>query len=377
MTEIHPSAFCEALEQRGLEFFCGVPDSLLKDLCSHLLANVPSNRHVIAANEGNAVAMACGWHVATGRAAVVYMQNSGEGNAVNPLLSLADPDVYSIPMLLVIGWRGEPGVPDEPQHLKQGKATLALLDAMGVPYEVLDIDRWREQISSLEARMRIESRPVALVVRKGALSSSPLPPSVEPAPLTREAMLELLLDSIGSDDIVVATTGKTSRELFEARERRGQGHARDFLTVGGMGHTCSIALGMALGSDRTVWCVDGDGSFLMHMGSLAVAGAMAPDTLKYVLNDNGAHESVGGFPTAGRSVDIAGILRACGFETTSVSAELDAREAFETMREPGRKALVVRTRQGSRRDLGCPDIAPKDNKLAMIDMLTEGAGSRA
>ena len=274
---IDPKEFYDALVGKGLDFFCGVPDSLLKDFCACVFDNAPEGRNIIAANEGGAVGMACGYHVSTGKHGVVYMQNSGEGNAVNPLLSIADPEVYGIPMLLVIGWRGEPGVHDEPQHVKQGKATLPLLEAMGVEHMVLDAS-WRAQLGRCCDCLR-EGRTVALVVRKGVFDPYAFDVDKGSAPLTRE-------------------------RAFEIREARGQGHAQDFLTVGGMGHTGSIAFGMACGTDRNVWCIDGDGSFLMHMGSLAVIARNAPGNFKYVLNNNGAHESVGGQPTVAQQIDV-------------------------------------------------------------------------
>ena len=367
MGKIDPKAFYGALVNEGLDLFAGVPDSLLKEFCACVSDEAPAERNIITANEGNAVGIACGYHVSTGRAAVVYMQNSGEGNVVNPLLSIADPDVYSIPMLLVIGWRGEPGVHDEPQHVKQGKVTCSLLEAMGVPYEVLDADGWRAQLAGLLGRMRGESRPVAAVVRKGLFASHPFEPADNGAPMTREDALETLLGSLRDDDLVVSTTGKTSREVFEIRERRGQGHANDFLTVGGMGHTSSIAYGMALGTDADVWCVDGDGSMLMHMGAFPVMAQKWPANLHYVVNVNGAHESVGGQPTVGMDMDVPGMLRTSGFEEVlEADSPEGIAEGVDALRRGGRRALVITTRQGSRADLGRPTTTPQENKEAMM-----------
>lgn len=364
---IDTKEFVEALVGKGLDLWAGVPDSLLKELCS-CASDMLDDKFLITANEGNAVGVACGWHVATGGCGVVYMQNSGEGNAVNPLLSIADPDVYGIPMLLVIGWRGEPGVHDEPQHVKQGKVTCAMLDSMGVPYEVLDPDLWTLQLDGLLQTMRNESRPVALVVHKGTFSPYPFEAEVSSDPLLREEALEVVLDCIGPDDLVVSTTGKESREVFEVRERRGDAHDADFLTVGGMGHTASIAYGMALGCpDRTVWCLDGDGSMLMHMGSLAVMAQEWPDNLRYVVNVNGAHESVGGQPNVGASIDVPMVLCGCGFAGTITARTVDEiAEAMDEVRNVSRVALVLRTRQGSREDLGRPTVSPANNKLAMM-----------
>ncbi len=368
---IDTQAFYDALVGRGLDFFCGVPDSLLANLCACIFDNAPRERNVIAANEGNAVGMACGYHVATGRRGVVYMQNSGEGNAVNPLLSIADPDVYGIPMLLLVGWRGEPGVRDEPQHVKQGKVTCSLLEAMGIPHRVLDPGNWESQLGWACAEMDKRSCPVALVIRKGAFSAYPFEAEVSDDPLTREEALEVVLEALGPDDLVVSTTGKESREVFEIRARRGQAHDGDFLTVGGMGHTLSIAAGMAIGAqDRTVWCLDGDGSMLMHLGSLPVLAQRWPDNLRYVVNVNGAHESVGGQPNVAADIDVLGLLRACGLDGVLEARTTDeVAEAMSTLARSSRTALVLRTRQGSRADLGRPTVSPAENKLAMMHRL--------
>lgn len=366
---IDTKEFYDGLVDAGLDFFAGVPDSLLKDLCACIFENAPAERNIIAANEGNAVGMACGYHVATGRYGVVYMQNSGEGNIVNPLLSIADPEVYSIPMLLLIGWRGEPGKHDEPQHVKQGKVTCGLLDAMGVPYEVLGED-WKPQLERSLRIMQKESRPVALVIQKGIFGTYGFVAEDNGAPMSREEALEVVLDNLGNDDFVVSTTGKTSREIFEIREARGQGHANDFLTVGGMGHTSSIAFGMAVGTDANVWCIDGDGSFLMHMGAFPVIAQNAPDNFRYILNNNGAHESVGGQPTVGQKIDIPAILKASGFETVvEASSPEDICSGMAMLRRSSKAAMVLTTHQGSRKDLGRPTRTPQENKSAMMEKM--------
>ena len=370
--KIDPKTFCDTLAEGGLDFFAGVPDSLLKDFCACVFDRVPAERNIITANEGNAIGMACGYHIATGKAAVVYMQNSGEGNAVNPLLSIADPDVYSIPMLLIIGWRGEPGVHDEPQHLKQGKVTCALLEAMGVPFVVVDPSSWERQLSEILGVMRAESRPVALVVRKGTFGSYPFSAEENGALLSREEAIEIILGCLREDDLVVSTTGKTSREVFEVRERCGEGHANDFLTVGGMGHTSSIAFGMALGTDADVWCIDGDGSFLMHMGAFPVMAQKLPRNFKYIVNVNGAHESVGGQPNVGELIDVPGILRASGFQLVlEASAPEGIAESIDVLRRNAGCALVLRTHQGSRDDLGRPTSTPIENKMAMMEKIAQ------
>lgn len=361
-------AFYEYLVKNGLDFFTGVPDSLLKELCACIKDRSDSRHNIIAANEGNAVGLASGYHLSTGKLGVVYMQNSGEGNAVNPLLSLADPKVYSIPMLLIIGWRGEPGVHDEPQHVKQGEVTLKLLDAMDIEYRVLS-DNFIEDLNYLVSLAKNDNKPVALVIKKGTFSKySPLSKEkVVMGELSREEALEVILDNIG-DDPVVSTTGKESREIFELREKKHAGHGHDFLTVGSMGHTSSIALGVSLGTEKNVWCLDGDGSFIMHMGGLAVAGQSAGDNFKYIINNNAAHESVGGQPTVGDRIDIKSILIACGFvKTYEARTKEEIITAVEKMKKDGKSALILYTKQGSRDDLGRPTTTPIQNKNSYME----------
>ncbi len=368
---IETKQFYDSLVLRGLDFFTGVPDSLLKNFCACVTENSPKELNIIAANEGNAAAMALGYHLSTGKYGVVYMQNSGEGNIVNPLMSLADEDVYSVPMLLIIGWRGEPGVKDEPQHVKQGKVTIPLLDAMGVKNMILG-DNWSEQLDECIAYMKETNRPCALVVRKNTFSDYSMKKTKSDLSMTREDALSAILNELESDDFIVSTTGKTSREVFELREARGEGHSNDFLTVGGMGHTASIALGAALGTKKNVWCIDGDGSFLMHMGGFAVIAQNAPKNFKYIINNNGAHESVGGQPTVGMEIDIPAILRAVGFETViEAKTKEEISEGMKILRDNKLCALVISTRQGSREDLGRPTTTPQQNKLDMMKKFAE------
>jgi phosphonopyruvate decarboxylase len=367
--------FYDWLVGHGIDFFVGVPDSLLKDFCGYVHERTSFDAHVIAANEGGAIALASGYHLATGRAALVYMQNSGQGNAVNPLTSLADPEVYSVPMLLLIGWRGEPGVPDEPQHRKQGLVTLALLESIDVPYAVLP-DSHEGAQTCLDAAVRTlkeRSCPYALVVRKGtfAASSSATPEPVEYS-LTREDAVKAIVDALGPDDVIVSTTGKTSRELFEYREAKGHGHGRDFLTVGSMGHASQIALGIALSRpEQTVYCLDGDGAVIMHMGALAIVGSQAPRNFRHLVVNNGVHDSVGGQPTAGFDIDIPAIALACGYKSArradtraAVSDEIASLRA-----QDGPTLLEIRARPGARTELGRPTTTPHENKSAFMNYL--------
>lgn len=366
---IETKDFYNTLIDNSIDFFAGVPDSLLANLCACIKTNSPKEKNIITANEGNAIAMAAGYHLSTGKIGCVYMQNSGEGNIINPLLSLADEDVYSIPMLLIIGWRGEPGKHDEPQHVKQGKVTISLLEAMGTKYVVLS-DNYKEELKVAIEYMKKENKPYALIIQKGLFSKYPF--EIEPSnySITREDALKSIISCLGEEDIIVSTTGKTSREIFEIREVNKQSHSNDFLTVGSMGHTSSIAYGLAIGTDKDVFCIDGDGSFIMHMGALGVIGAAIPNNFKYILNDNSAHESVGGQPTCSKSLDIPAIIKACGFKDVIVAeTKQEIVKGIKTLKENTGIALVLHTKQGSREDLGRPTTTPIENKLALMNKL--------
>lgn len=377
MSAIDTAAFYDHLTSHGVELFTGVPDSLLADLCACIYDRTPREMNIVAANEGNAVGIACGYHISTGKYAAVYLQNSGLGNIVNPVMSLAHREVYGIPMLLVIGWRGEPGVKDEPQHVAQGRLTPDVLAALEVPYIIVDPDSWQSQIDEALATMKRTNAPVALLVRKGAFTTYAFEQEEAKSGLTlkREEALAAILEAVGPQAFIVSTTGKTSRELFELREQRGEGHAHDFLTVGGMGHSSSIAMGAALGTDQLVYCIDGDGAFLMHMGAAPVIAQSARENLRYIMINNGAHESVGGQPTVGFGIDIPAILTGSGFEHVEIVTErADISQAMARVTARPRSALIIETLQGSRPDLGRPTVSPSVNK---VDMRNEFEGSRS
>ena len=373
---IQPKAFIDALVQGGVDFFAGVPDSLLKNLCAYITDTVSREKNIIAANEGNAVGLAAGYHLAIGKVGCVYMQNSGEGNIVNPLLSLMDEDVYHIPMLLVIGWRGEPGVHDEPQHKKQGKVTLTLLETMGVPYAVLD-DNWEQQVEQALTQIRETNGVYALIVRKGTFEDYVLQKqTLSSLPLGREAAIKIVVDKLRKDDIVVSTTGMISRELFEYREEKQQGHGADFLTVGSMGHANQIALSIALQKpDKRVFVFDGDGALLMHMGGMAIIGDYCPKNLVHIVFNNGAHDSVGGQPTVGQKIDIEAIAKAVGYtDVVSVDNEIALCCAMNHVNNAlieGVSLINVNVRKGNRKDLGRPTTTPIENKKAFMQNLAK------
>ena len=374
---IFPQDLFNLLRNYGISFYTGVPDSSLKHFCAYVNDTLPQSDHIITANEGNAVALATGYHLATGKIPLVYMQNSGQGNTVNPLTSLTDSEVYSIPLLLLIGWRGEPGTLDEPQHVKQGKITLPLLETLGIPYSILP-----QSLGQLEHSLKVvfdtikrTHAPYALVVRKGTFDAYiPKETAAQDYTHTRESALEVVVKHLVASDIVVSTTGKLSRELFEYREEKKQGHSQDFLTVGSMGHASSIALGVASQKkNRTVYCFDGDGALIMHMGSLAIIGQQKPANFKHIVFNNESHDSVGGQPTAAKNVDIPSLARAAGYVNTlqaNTTKEID--NAMRTLKErKGPALLEIKVRKGSRKDLGRPTTTSQENKKAFMKFVNE------
>lgn len=362
----------------GADFYTGVPDSQLKALCDCLMERygIDPEHHLIAANEGNCTAIAAGYHLATGKAPVVYMQNSGEGNIINPVASLLNDKVYAIPVIFVIGWRGEPGVHDEPQHIYQGLVTLRLLEDMDIASFVVGKETAEEELRQALDRLRSAlsaGKSIALVVRKGALTYDGNMTYGNDCAMTREEIIRHIAAAAGEDP-VVSTTGKASRELFEIREANAQSHKYDFLTVGSMGHSSSIALGIALHKpDTRIWCIDGDGAVLMHMGAMAVIGANRPKNLVHVVINNGAHETVGGMPTVAGRMDLPAIARACGYPcavTVNSYGELDRELA--AARERGALTLIeARCAIGARADLGRPTTSALQNKESFMEYLTE------
>ena len=369
--------FYNELRTNGVNFFTGVPDSLLKNFCAYVTDHVSSKQHVIAANEGNAIGLAIGHYLASGTPALVYMQNSGQGNAINPLVSLADPAVYGIPMVLLVGWRGEPGIKDEPEHLKQGKITLGLFETLGVPTSLLpeEENKLPEYVGRRVKQSLLEQRPVAIVAKKGFFDNYRLQSKADVSySLTRERAIELIVGRIGPSAIVVSTTGKLSRELYEFRIRQKSSHQSDFLTIGGMGHASQIAIGIALEKpNRPVYCLDGDGAVLMHMGGLGIAASLKLKNYRHVILNNGAHESVGGQPTVGFCVDFTGIASSCGYSSvfkTHNEEELKGiLPAF--LRATGPAFLEVCVASGSRNDLGRPTTSPRKNKEQFMKFLQD------
>lgn len=376
---IESAFFYDELMAYETDFFTGVPDSLLKSFCAYITDNAAEDRHSIAVNEGAALGLAAGYHLATGKTPLVYMQNSGLGNAVNPLLSLADAEVYGIPLVLLIGWRGQPGVHDEPQHIKQGKVTCAMLEAMGVPYEIMADNHaaLSRQIAHCYDTIAQTDAPFAFVVQKDTFAPYTLQKKrADLSSFSREDAIAVLLRHSGENDVFVSTTGMASRELYElrenARESAAQKHNADFLTVGSMGHAASIALGIALAKPHArVTCLDGDGALLMHMGALASIAARRPPNLRYVVLNNAAHDSVGGQPTIAGNMNLSSIAAALGFERvrTADNAQMlaDFLRQDALLDKPVTEFIEIRVKKGARADLGRPKTTPRQNKAAFME----------
>nr|ACG70832.1 phosphonopyruvate decarboxylase [Streptomyces fradiae] len=377
---IRPDVLAGYLAAEGVSLYCGVPDSLLKEFNAYVGDGASGVDHVTAANEGNAVGLAVGHYLRTGSPAVVYLQNSGIGNAVNPLTSLADPEVYGIPMILLIGWRGQPGVPDEPQHRKQGRIMPALLDALELPWSVLPADEEEAgaAVRKAVAHSVATRTPYAFLVEKGTFAPAGVPAAAsatgqESGLPTREEALGALIGEIGGGQVVVSTTGMLSRELYEHRVRAGAEAEIDFLTVGGMGHASSIALGIALRErEREVWCLDGDGALLMHLGALPVIAEHGPPSYFHVVFNNGVHDSVGGQPTSIGQVDVPALARNSGYRhAVTLSSLADLPGELARLRATGGPALLeLRIRPGSRGDLGRPAVTPAESGAAVLRALT-------
>lgn len=371
---IKVSDFYNILIRNNINFFCGIPDSLLKAFCGYITNNISPSDHIITANEGNAIALASGYHLVTGGIPLVYMQNSGLGNTVNPLISLTSREVYSIPMLLIIGWRGEPNINDEPQHIKQGSITLNLLNTLDINYTILSdkIEDAEEDINKAIKLVKKESTPYAIIVKKNIFEKYDLFKKRDnKLLLTRERAIQLIANSVNEMGVIISTTGKASRELYEHRARKRESHKSDFLTVGSMGHASSIALGISIKTKKNVYCIDGDGAAIMHLGAMTSIGQNAGKNFKHIIINNGAHESVGGQPTVGFEVDICTIAKACGYKSYStVSTENELINYLKKINNLiGPVFLEVKVNTESRNNLGRPKTTPTENKNEFIDFI--------
>ena len=371
MSLFSPKEFYNILTKSGVTFYSGVPDSLLKYFCYYVDDHVSEDNHIIAANEGSAVALGIGYHLATGGIPLIYLQNSGLGNLINPLLSLADPDVYSTPGVLLIGWRGEPGIEDEPQHKKQGRITIELLEAMEIPYEILSSDLSHDRVTELVFNLiqtsKENNQVVALVAKKDFFQKYQTKAKQSNGyNISRERAIHVIADNLSIDDLIISTTGLPSRELFDYRKKKSNTHSRDFLVVGGMGHANQIALGIALKEPkRRVICLDGDGAIIMHMGSLATIGSSKAENLIHIVLNNGAHDSVGGQKTVALDIDLSSIAKDCGYrESLTITNEKEINETLNGIKsKKGPSFIEIRINKGWRKDMGRPDKTPIENKL--------------
>ncbi len=362
----------------GSDFYTGVPDSQLKALCNYLMVTygIDPKHHIIAANEGNCTALAAGYYLATGKVPAVYMQNSGEGNIINPVASLLNDKVYAIPVVFIVGWRGEPGIHDEPQHVYQGEVTVKLLEDMDIATFIIGSDTTDDEVEKAMENFRgilEKGKDVAFVIRKGALTDAPKVGYKNDNKMVREEIIQHIVKASGEDPII-STTGKASRELFETRVANGQSHKYDFLTVGSMGHSSSIALGVAINKpEQRIWCVDGDGAVLMHMGAMAVMGANKPKNLVHVVINNGAHETVGGMPTVANQIDLVAIAKACGYpNAVCVDQFEDLDRELEAAKGRNELSLIeVKCSIGARKDLGRPTTTALENKQNFMEYIRQ------
>lgn len=364
------------IEILGADFYTGVPDSQLKMLCDYLINKygIDQKHHIIAANEGNCVALAAGYHLATCKVPVVYMQNSGEGNIINPVTSLLNDKVYAIPIIFIIGWRGEPGSHDEPQHIYQGEITIKLLEDVDIKPYIISKETTESELKKVMKDFRnilANGKDVAFVIRNGVFSYDKDAEYRNNNTITREEIIQHIV-KFSDEDPIISTTGKASRELFETRILNNQSHKYDFLNVGSMGHSSSIALGIAINKPKTkVWCIDGDGSVLMHMGSMAVIGANAPKNLIHIVINNAAHETVGGMPTVAEKIDFVSIAKACGYTNAiSVNNFKDLDKALEYAKYNDFLTMIeVKCTIYARVDLGRPDVTTLENKINFMEHL--------
>lgn len=359
--------FFESLQENDVTKFFGVPDSLLKNICAYISDFSSDTDHLITSNEGSAVALAAGHYLATGRVPLVYMQNSGFGNAINPLLSLADPEVYGIPMLIMVGWRGEPGIKDEPQHIKQGKIMLPIIEACGLDCTIFDKDSkdYKTKIRLAIEQAKTNTKPHILLIKKdtfGSYIKKNLKNTV--TSLSREQAIDLIISSADPKDLFISTTGMASRELFELRSKKNHPHYYDFLTVGSMGHASIIALGISQNTKKPVFCIDGDGAAIMHLGNMTSIGQSQSKNLIHIILNNAAHDSVGGQPTSADSIDLPLIAKACGYRTwlSIDKAEEIASKIKYLKSKSGPHFLEIKISKGSRKDLGRPTVKPSENK---------------
>jgi phosphonopyruvate decarboxylase len=361
--------FNNCLLDAELNYFTGVPDSTLKEWLKLIFNNSIDFTNRIAANEGAAISNATGYYLSTGKVGVVYLQNSGLGNCINPLTSLTDPEVYGIPMLMLIGWRGVPGKKDEPQHKKMGVVTEKILLALGIPYAILDDGSYADQINDAVKISKLNQQPYALIVKPGVFSEYAISTNTKKSTgMVREDAIQTVVDTIENSDLILSTTGKASRELYEVCRTKSRGHNNNFYNVGSMGHVGAIGLEVALQKkDKLTYVLDGDGALIMHMGTLASIGKYQPENFVHIVFDNEVHESTGSQPTLSDVVDIAGVMKKCNYR--KVETVIDSTSLIKALSGSisGPLGIVIKVIAGSRSDLGRPIDTPAITKNRFMD----------
>lgn len=366
-----PERLFNFLKKNGIEFYTGVPDSLLKEFCFYVTKKTKKKKHIIAANEGSAIGIATGYNLATNKIPLVYLQNSGLGNLINPLVSLADKKVYSIPMIIMVGWRGEPGIKDEPQHKTQGLITEKLITTLKKKFKILngnqklDLKKVKKAIEIAKKR----SEPVFLLVKKNSFEKTDFIESKDHSILERERAIELILKIFDRNYKIISTTGKISRELYEIRRKNKHKLDNDFLTVGSMGHASQIALGIAIHSKKKIVCLDGDGSFIMHMGGASTIGNLKLKNFIHIILNNFAHDSVGGQETSSTSTNFGKIANACSYKKifSNIKNEKNLEKKLKEMiKSEGPVFMEIIVKKGSRSNLGRPKESPLENKELFV-----------
>lgn len=370
--------FIAELKKAGIETIAGVPDSLLSQFCDYLNQEGKDEfHHYVPANEGAAVGIGAGAYIASNKPSMVYMQNSGIGNTINPIASLLHKDVYNIPMLFLVGWRGEPGKHDEPQHVFQGKVTCSLFEDMQIAYAIIDETTSEEQLQEIFTKVKTafdNKEQFAIIVRKNTFEKRIGSTYQNTYSLVREDAIAMILKHLDEHIPVISTTGKISREVYEQSDILYHNHDRCFLTVGSMGHASMLAFGMAsTSSDKKIVCIDGDGAVLMHMGSLAFLANQNPSNYLHIVLNNEAHESVGGMPTGAPTQSYAEIAKKCGYPyTRKVTTIQDLEDALVFAKDTKELMMIeVMVKQGSRADLGRPKETPSENKNKFVTFMKE------
>lgn len=360
--------FVEQIKKMGIDTIAGVPDSTLKVLCDYLNFGEEFN-HYTTVDEGAALSLVAGTYLATGIPGCVYMQNSGIGNIVNPLTSMVNEKVYKIPMLFVIGWRGVPGEKDEPQHKFMGEITTKILDVLSVEYAVIDNKTSENEYYDVikKAKKKLdEEQQFAIIIKPGTFEVAKFLDYTNNHVIEREEAIGKIFDNTEKEDILVSTTGKISRELYEYSEKERGNHNNIFMCVGGMGYASMIGYGIAAKKEKKkVYCLDGDGAMLMHMGNAAFIGNNPLKNYVHICINNSAHESVGGMPTAGKQTDFIEIANASGYKYVKLienKEDLD-KELKELKNIEGPVFLEIKVSIGSRSDLGRPKESAIQNKI--------------